>query len=87
MSPEDTAILKHGAEALERSLGIFEAWLEDGHNDSSLYQATLSLATALQHVYRSCPDLLNEASRARVAEIIQKAQAMPKGRSNFNTGF
>jgi hypothetical protein len=87
MSPEDIAILKHGAEALERSLATFETWLEDGHNDSSLYQATLSLATALQHLYKSCPDLLNEASRARVGEMLRKAEAIPKGRSNFNTGF
>jgi hypothetical protein len=87
MSPEDIALLKKAAEALERSLAAFGTWLEDGHNDSSLYQATLSMETALQHVYRSCPELLSAATRARIGEKLGQGQATPKAKDRFNTGF
>ena len=87
MSPEDAAILKKAAEALEKSLEAFEAWLEDGHNDRSLYQASLALETALQHVYASNPDLLSEANRARIGEKLRTDQGAAKAKSRFNTGF
>jgi hypothetical protein len=87
MSPEDTAILKGATEALEKSLEAFETWLEDGHNDRSLYQASLSLAAALQHVYASNPDLLSEANRARIGEKLRKEEGTAKTKSRFNTGF
>jgi hypothetical protein len=87
MSPEDTAILKTASEALEKSLEVLEAWLEDGHNDRSLYQASLALETALQHVYASSPELLSEANRARIGEKLLKEQGTAKSKSRFNTGF
>ena len=86
MNPEDIAILKSGGEALERSLAIFETWLEDGHNDGALYQATRSMHSALQQVCKSCPDLLSADARERVAEMNRKAEAAPS-KSRFNTGF
>jgi hypothetical protein len=87
MGPEDTAILKPAAEALEKSLEALETWLEDGHNDRSLYQASLSLETALQHVYASNPDLLSAASRERIGGKLLKEQGAAKAKSRFNTGF
>ncbi len=87
MGPEDTAALKNSAQALELSLATFKNWLEDGHTDRSLYQATLSLETALRHVFKSCPELLSGAGRERIAEMIRNEEVSPKGRDHFNTGF
>lgn len=87
MGPEDTALLRTGSQALELSLATFQNWLEDGHGDASLYQATLSLETALRHVYKSCPDLLSVAGRERIAALILKEEGSRKGRDHFNTGF
>ena len=87
MGPEDTAVLKSGAESLELSLATFRNWLEDGHTDRSLYQATLSLEKALRHVFKSSPELLSGAGRERIAEMIRKEEGSRKGRDHFNTGF
>jgi hypothetical protein len=86
MNPEDLATLKKAATGLEKSLDVLETWLESSNN-LSLYQASLSMANALKHLYAADPELLCAASRTRVEEVLEKEKAKIKSGDRFNTGF
>lgn len=86
MNPEDLATLKKASASLEKSLDVFETWLESTNN-LSLYQASLSMANALRHLYAANPELLSAASRTRVEEVLEHEKAKIKSGDRFNTGF
>jgi hypothetical protein len=86
MNPEDLATLKKASAGLEKSLDAFETWLESTNN-LSLYQASLSMISALKHLYAANPELLCVANRTRVEEILEKEKAKIKSGDRFNTGF
>ncbi|MEO6097584.1 MAG: hypothetical protein ABIW76_18790 [Fibrobacteria bacterium] len=86
MNPEDLATLKKASAGVEKSLDVFESWLESTNN-LSLYQASLSIIGALRHLYAASPELLCAANRTRVEVILEKEKAKIKSGDRFNTGF
>jgi hypothetical protein len=86
MDPENKALIKKAAAGLERSLEVFETYLE-AENNRPLYEATLCMVDALKRLHGVDPALLCAANLARVEAMLQKEKRVGGGRDSFNTGF
>jgi hypothetical protein len=86
MTPKEIETIKAATGNLESSLEAIEAILDDSNN-RPLYNASLSMAQALKHLYEMDPSLLAPETAVRIKALLLKENPGKAGRDSFNTGF